>query len=302
MLLTQLPVGVAVRAIDLEVSRQAWLVMMKDWVRKLLDASTVLCQEYSDIMKAHSGEMEAAHTDVLRDMNKYSAALHMAIGEWRVDVGRALQILGASPGISTFNTQAEIMRVNTNQFREKVDTAEAAFLASKRKTEAGRAALLERMKAELGAKVHATIQKFVTNKMTAALDIVGPTGDMTPFVAQITQESADFRTPIAQVEMECSEFRMRLQMVSANQQLDMLTTMSRLLPVMCHLTYPALSQWPGLTLAPGAGANVVRIGPDKRAPPPDDTERGKPAKVTKVPKSEVVIVSDAASPMSSPAA
>ena len=53
----------------------------------------------------------------------------------------------------------------------------------------------------------------------------------------------------------------------------------------------------------GTGVNVARIGPDvqKRAPPPDDTERGKPAKVTKVPKSEVVIVSDTPSPLSSPA-
>ena len=66
--------------------------------------------------------------------------------------------------------------------------------------------------------------------------------------------------------------------------------------------YPAPSQRPGLMPAPGATANVVRIGPDKRAPPPDDTERGKPAKVTKVPKSEVVIMLDAASPMTSPAA
>ena len=46
---------------------------------------------------------------------------------------------------------------------------------------------------------------------------------------------------------------------------------------------------------------MARIGPNKRAPPPDDTERGKPAKVTKVPKSEVVIVLDTASPMTSPA-
>ena len=95
---------------------------------------------------------------------------------------------------------------------------------------------------------------------------------------------------------------MHLQMASANQQLDMLTTMSRLLPLMHHLTYPAPSQQAGLTLAPGARANVARIGPDKRAPPPDDTERGKPAKVTKVPKSEVVVVSATASPMTSPAA
>ena len=160
------------------------------------------------------------------------------------------------------------MRVKTNQFREKVDAAEAAFLTSKRKTEVGRAALLERMKAELGAKVHAAIQKFITDKMTMALGVVGPTGDMTPFVAQITQESTDFRTRIAQVEMECSEFQMHLQTVSANQQLDMLTTMSRLLPLMCHLMYPAPSQWPGLMPAPGARANMVRIGPDKRAPPP----------------------------------
>ena len=123
-----------------------------------------------------------------------------------MDIERSLQILGGSPGISTFNTQAEIVRVKTNQFREKVDAAEVAFLTSKRKTEVGRAALLEWMKAELGAKVHATIQKFVTDKITEALDIVGPTGDMTPFVAQITQESADFRTCIMQVEMECSEF------------------------------------------------------------------------------------------------
>ena len=64
MLLTQLPVrAVAVRAIDLEVSRPAWLAMMKDQVKKLLDTSIVLCQEYSDIMKAHSGEMEAAHVE-----------------------------------------------------------------------------------------------------------------------------------------------------------------------------------------------------------------------------------------------
>ena len=95
---------------------------------------------------------------------------------------------------------------------------------------------------------------------------------------------------------------MRLQTASVNQQLDMLTTMSRLLPLMCHLMYPAPSQQPGLMPALVARANVVRIGPDKRAPPPDDTERGKLAKVTKVPKSEVVIVSDAASPMSSPTA
>ena len=300
--LTQLPVGSVVGAIDLEVSHQVWLAMMKEWVRKLLDASTVLCQEYSDIVKAHSGEMEAAHADVLRDTNKYSVVLHVAIGEWWVDIERALQILSASPGISTFNTQAKIVRVKTNQFWEKVDAAEAAFLTSKRKTEAGRAALLEWMKAELGTKVHATIKKFVTDKMTAALDVVGPTGDMTPFVTQITQESADFRTRIAQVEVECSEFRMRLQTVSANQQLDMLTTMSRLLPFMCHLTYPAPSQQSSLMPAPGAGANMVRIGPDKRAPPPDDTERGKLAKVTKLPKLEVVIVSDTASPMTSPAA
>ena len=46
---------------------------------------------------------------------------------------------------------------------------------------------------------------------------------------------------------------------------------------------------------------MVRIGLNKRAPPQDDTERGKPAKVTKVPKSEVVIVLDTASPMTSPA-
>ena len=93
---------------------------------------------------------------------------------------------------------------------------------------------------------------------------------------------------------------MHLQTASANQQLDMLTMMSRLLPLMCHLTYLVPSQWPGLTPAPGARANVARIGPNKRVPPPDNTERGKPAKVTKVPKSEVVIMSDAASPLSSP--
>ena len=46
---------------------------------------------------------------------------------------------------------------------------------------------------------------------------------------------------------------------------------------------------------------MVRIGPDKRVPPPDNTERGKLAKVTKVPKSEVVIMLDTASPLSSPA-
>ena len=46
---------------------------------------------------------------------------------------------------------------------------------------------------------------------------------------------------------------------------------------------------------------MARIGPDKKVPPPDDTERGKLAKVTKVPKSEVVVISDTASPLSSPA-
>ena len=183
-----------------------------------------------------------------------------------------------------------------------MDAAEAAFLTSKKKTEVGRAALLEQIKTELGTKVHAAIQKFVTSKMAAALDVVGLTGDMTPFVTQITQESADFRTRIAQVEIEYSEFRMCLQTAAVMQQLDMLTTMSRLLPLMCHLMYPAPSQRPGLTLALGAGANVARIGPDKRAPPPDDTERGKLAKVTEVPKSEVVIISDTASPLSSPVA
>ena len=205
MPLTQLPVGSAIGAIDLEVSHQAWLAMMKEWVRKLLDASKVLCQEYSNIVKAHSSEMEAAHADILHDMNKYSVALHTAMGEWRVDIERALQILGASPGISAFNTQAEIVWVRTNQFREKVDAAEAAFFTSKRKTEAGRAALLEEMKAELDAKVNATIERFVTDKLTVALDVVGPTGDMMPFVAQISQESADFGTHIAGVMLECSE-------------------------------------------------------------------------------------------------
>ena len=172
-LLTQLPVGSAVGAIDLEASHQAWLAMMKEQVRKLLDASKVLCQDYGDIMKAHSSEMEAAHADILHDVNKYSAALHTAMGEWWVDVERALQILSASLGISAFNTQAEIVRVRTNQFREKVDAAEVAFLTSKRKTEVRRAALLKQMKAELNTKVNATIERFVTDKLTAALDVVG---------------------------------------------------------------------------------------------------------------------------------
>ena len=57
MSLTQLPVGAVVRAIDLEASHQVWLGLMKDRVSKLLNTSTVLCQEYSDIMKTHSGKM-----------------------------------------------------------------------------------------------------------------------------------------------------------------------------------------------------------------------------------------------------
>ena len=197
MPLTHLPVGTAVGTVDLEASRQAWLGLMKDRVNKLLNASTILCQEYSDIVQKYSSEIEVAHTDTLLDLNKYSMALCVAIGEWRVDVERAVQVLGTSLGITAFNTQAEIVRVKTSQFREKVDGTEAAFLASKRKTEAERAALLELMKTELGTKIHAAIQKFVASKMAAALDIVGLTGDMAPFVAQITQESADFWTRIA---------------------------------------------------------------------------------------------------------
>ena len=37
MPLTQLPVGTAVKAVNLEASRQAWLGLMKDRVNKLLD-------------------------------------------------------------------------------------------------------------------------------------------------------------------------------------------------------------------------------------------------------------------------
>ena len=114
--LTQLSVGAAVGAVNLEASRQAWLGLMKDRVNKLLDASTVLCQEYSDIVKKYSDEIEVAHADTLHDLNKFSVALCVAIGEWRVDVERAVQVLGTSPGITTFNTQAEIVRVKTNQF------------------------------------------------------------------------------------------------------------------------------------------------------------------------------------------
>ena len=115
-LLTQLPVGTAVKAVDLEASRQAWLGLMKDRVNKLLDASTILCQEYSDIVEKYSGKIEVAHADTLHDLNKFSAAIHVAIGEWRVEVERAVQVLGTSPRITTFNTQAEIVRVKTNQF------------------------------------------------------------------------------------------------------------------------------------------------------------------------------------------
>ena len=90
--------------------------MMQDKVNKLLEASTVLCQEYSDIVEKLSGEMAVAHADTLLNLNKYSTAMHVAISEWRVDVERALQILGASPGITAYNTQVEIVRVETNQF------------------------------------------------------------------------------------------------------------------------------------------------------------------------------------------
>ena len=114
--LTQLPVGAAVGAVNLEATRQAWLGLMKDRVNKLLNASTILCQEYSDIVKKYSDKIEVAHADTLHDLNKFSAALCVAIGEWCVDVERAVQVLGASPGITTFNTQAEIVRVKTNQF------------------------------------------------------------------------------------------------------------------------------------------------------------------------------------------
>ena len=86
-----------------------------------------------------------------------------------------------------------------------MDAAEVAFLASKRKTEVGRAALLEWMKAKLDAKVNAAIERFVTDKLTAALDVVGPTGDMMPFMVQISQESADFGSRMAGVTLECLE-------------------------------------------------------------------------------------------------
>ena len=114
--LTQLPIGAAVGGVDLEASHQAWLGMMQDKVNKLLEASTVLCQEYSDIVEKLSGEMAVAHADTLLNLNKYGTAMRVAIGEWCMDVERVLQILGALPGITAYNTQAEIVRVKTNQF------------------------------------------------------------------------------------------------------------------------------------------------------------------------------------------
>ena len=70
----------------------------------------------SDIVKKYSGKIEVAHTNTLHDLNKFSAAIRVAIGEWCVEVERAVQVLSASPGITTFNTKAEILRVKTNQF------------------------------------------------------------------------------------------------------------------------------------------------------------------------------------------
>ena len=116
MPLTQLPIGAAVGDVDLEASHQAWLGMMQDKVNKLLEASTVLCQEYSNIVEKLSGEMAVAHANTLLNLNKYGAAMRVAISECCMDVERALQILGASPGITAYNTQVEIVRVKTNQF------------------------------------------------------------------------------------------------------------------------------------------------------------------------------------------
>ena len=93
MLLTQLPVGTVVEAVDLEASHQAWMGLMKDRVNKLLNTSTILCQEYSDIVKKYSGEIEVAHADTLHDLNKFSTAIRVAIGEWCVEVERVVQVL-----------------------------------------------------------------------------------------------------------------------------------------------------------------------------------------------------------------
>ena len=116
MPLTQLPLVAAAGGVDLEASHWAWLGMMLDKVNKLLEASTVLCQEYTDIVEKLSGEMEVAHANTLLNLNKYGAAMHVAIGEWRIDVERVLQMLGTSPGISAYNTQVEIVSVKTYQF------------------------------------------------------------------------------------------------------------------------------------------------------------------------------------------
>ena len=175
------------------------------------------------------------------------------------------------------------MRVHTVKLREAIDVAEEKYITAKNEGLAQKKVFEAKMKATLETGMKTALDMFIQEKTAATLDVVGPNGDLSPFMAQITQEVADFSSHTARIELEYSGFRMRLQTTGVLQQIEMLLTMARVLPIMCHMSYPAPAQW--LIGLPASPATITPVASTVSKPA---TMKGGSAKGTRTLSTMVV--------------
>ena len=237
-----LPPGSAAHQLSISAAHAGFINIMMPKVYKLLKPSKGLTDKYRGLVKGHTDGIEVINTQALLDLNKCSSSVRTTIGEWRMSVEGSLNQLGVSLGISAWNNETDVVRVCTVELREVIDMAEEEYIKAKDQMLTEKAVLEAKMKEALDVGVRNAVDKFIQEKMAAAIDMVGPNGDLSPFIAQITQEVADFTSCTARIKLEYSDFKMRLQTTEVLQQIKMLLTMARILPIMCYMRYLAPAQ------------------------------------------------------------
>ena len=161
--------------------------------------------------------------------------------------------------MSSHNQSVDNLRLCSQALRHEINLAKKQYLA-KRKEKAEnadetKAAWKERVLEQVSQAIHQYLQ--ATGR--AILISLGPNGDHTPWLAQITAQACDFQSWIMLAVADYPDIPMELRCAAVLQQLDMFLSTACTLLWTCPLSYPILAQ---------------HVHPEAKVPPTPTSSKG----------------------------
>ena len=250
---------------------------------RILAQTKKLHKTYAELAEFYYCRLEVLHEDIMLGLSTCTSAIRRAMNTFRLDVDTQRGQLGAQPSLGDYNRAVDHVRLAAQTLQASVNDAELEYLDHRRRTRDNQQKVLDETREYLTKEGNSAVTKFLkaaTPLAQKAGDADG--GESAPFTALLAQQAGDFLGRVEGLWTANLDFEINTRFLTAVNQLDILATHARAMPMMCPL-YFASAGTPA-AVPSGSHAPAVPTSSARTAPSP-----AKAAKPTPPPKQSAVV-------------